>query len=157
MEKKAKDDKTPRITKTVTNNFNAPIMHYYEYVENNYANGSPDKGEMQESFEGLPTAEQMKQAVLATMKQGYWGSSRGWAVVYRVYQMKGYCKSYAQFAREVEEWGIETTFLCNYDAIQKPIATGMLSGLPEKWEAQGAQGQLVKLANALINELNGLM
>ena len=61
---------------------------------------------------------------------------------------------YTQFAREVNEWGVNTGFECNYDAVQKPISTGMFSGLPEKWEGQGAQGQAVKLAFALLAELD---
>ena len=34
-------------------------------------------------------SEKMKQAVLITCQQGLWWSSRAWAVVYRVWQMKG--------------------------------------------------------------------
>lgn len=147
-----KKDQKVKYHKVVQNNFNAPIYHYYEYIENNYAGTAP-QGEEEPSPQ-LPTTDQMKQAVMATVAQGFWWSNRAWAVVYRVYQMKGYMNGYTQFAREVNEWGVNTGFECNYDAVQKPISTGMFSGLPEKWEGQGAQGQAVKLAFALLAELD---
>ena len=149
-----KKDNKAKYHKVVQNNFYAPINHYYEYIENNYAGNAP-QGE-EEPFPQLPTTGQMKQAVEATVTQGYWWASRAWAVVYRVWQMKGYMKSYADFAREVGEWGLKTGFECTYDAIQKPIAQGMFSGLPDKWTSQGAPGQAVKLAEALLDELNKL-
>lgn len=146
-----KKDQKVKYHKVVQNNFNAPIYHYYEYIENNYAGITP-QGE-----EGLPpqlpTADQMKQAVQATMEQGYWWASRAWAVVFRVYQMKGYCGSISEFVREVETWNLKTEHDCSYDAVQKPIASGILSGMPERWKDQGAQGQAVKLAKALLEEL----
>ena len=101
----------------------------------------------------LPSREQMAQAVIATFKEGLWWSSRSWAVVYRVYQMKGYVNGFTQFVREVKEWGIKIDFKCNYDAVQKPMVSGQLSGTPDKWEAQGAHRQAVKLAEALLREL----
>lgn len=146
------NEKKPKNQKHVTYNFNAPIGQFIEHVEAIY-NGNGNNNQ-QNLFPQLPAPEQMKQAVEATVGQGYWWSSRAWAVVYRVYQMKGYMKGYTQFAREVNEWGIKTGFECNYDAVQKPIATGMFSGMPDKWIEQGAQGQAVKLAYALIQELD---
>lgn len=148
MEKK---DNKAKYHKVVQNNFNAPIYHYYEYIENNYSGNAP-QGE-EEPFPQLPTSEQMKQAVQATIHQGYWWASRAWAVVYRVYQMKGYCGSISEFVREVETWNLKMEHECTYDSVQKPVAAGILSGLPDKWKAQGAQGQAVKLAEALIEEL----
>jgi hypothetical protein len=100
-----------------------------------------------------PTAEDMKRAIMATYKDGYWWSNRAWAVVYRVWQMKGYMNGYTQFAREVNGWGLTMDFTCNYDAVQKVIATGVLNGTPDKWVSQGAQGQAVRLAEALMREL----
>ena len=102
----------------------------------------------------LPTREEMQQAVMKTYRQGYWWGKRSWAVVYRVYQMRGYMNSIAQFVREVEEWDIKIGYECNYDAIQKPIAKGVLSGTPDKWIEQGAQSQAVKLAEVLAEELD---
>ena len=102
---------------------------------------------------GLPAIDQMKKAVQTTIDQGYWWASRAWAVVYRVWQMKGYNGSISEFVREVSEWKLKSDYECNYDAVQKPIASGVLSGLPERWKAQGAQGQAVKLAEALLDEL----
>ena len=51
-----------------------------------------------------PPPEAMARAVERTMAQGYWWASTAWAVVYRVYQMKGYTGGIRQFVREVEEW-----------------------------------------------------
>lgn len=138
--------------KIINYNFNAPIGNFFEHVDAVYIGDSPS--EQQKLFPQLPSTKQMQKAVEATVAQGYWWASRAWAVVYRVYQMKGYMNGYTQFAREVNEWGINTGFECNYDAVQKPISTGMFSGLPEKWEGQGAQGQAVKLAFALLAELD---
>ena len=101
----------------------------------------------------MPSCEQMRRAVENTAQNGYWWSSRSWAVVYRVYQMKGYMAGISQFVREVQDWEVQTGFDCNYDAVQKPLAKGLLSGSPDKWVAQGAQGQAVKLAEALLEEL----
>ena len=89
-------------------------------------------------------------AIIETVKQGLWWSNRSWAVVYRVYQMKGYLNGFSQFVREVSTWPVKTGFECNYDALQKPISGGMFSGSPEKWEANGAPRQAVNLAKALM-------
>lgn len=145
------EEQSPKI---ISYNFNAPIGNFFEHVDAVYIGDSPS--EQQKLFPQLPSTEQMQKAVEATVAQGYWWASRAWAVVYRVWQMKGYMKSYAEFAREVGEWGLKTGFDCSYDAIQKPIASGVFSGMPEKWISQGATGQAVKLAEALLNELNNL-
>lgn len=105
----------------------------------------------------VPTKDQMIQAIKATVKQGMWWSSRSWAVVYRVYQMKGYVRNYTSFVNEVKRWHVETGFECTYDAIQKPIACGMYVGNPEKWENNGASKQAVKFAFALLEDLESLM
>lgn len=141
-----------KIQKTVHYHFNAPIGQYIEHVENNYFGNDPI--DQQKAFPQLPSEEQMKQAVTTTMLQGLWWSNRAWAVVYRVYQMKGYMKGYTQFAREVKGWEMNKDFECNYDAIQKPISSGVFSGMPDQWEEQGAQKQAVKLAYALLEYLD---
>lgn len=142
---------------TITNNFYAPIGNYYKIESVGVLNTGGAKDDLQKTLQDAlpapPSSEQMKKAVEATVGQGYWWSSRAWAVVFRVYQMKGYYNSFAQFVREVNSWDVKTGFECNYDAVQKPIATGMFSGLPENWVSQGAQGQAVKLAEALLREL----
>ena len=140
-----------KVQKIVHYHFNAPIGQYIEHIENNYVGNAPI--DQQKMFPQLPSKEEMKQAVMETMTQGLWWSSRSWAVVYRVYQMKGYMNGFTQFAREVQEWEIETDYECNYDAIQKPISSGMYSGMPDQWEAQGAQKQAVKLAQTLLEIL----
>ena len=96
----------------------------------------------------------MSEAVVETVKQGLWWSSRSWAVVYRVYQMKGYMNGFTQFVREVESWKVKTGFDCNYDAIQKPVSSGIYAGTPDRWEANGAQKQAVKLAKSLLEILD---
>ena len=98
----------------------------------------------------------MSQAVVATVKQGLWWSNRSWAVVYRVYQMKGYMGGFSQFIRDVESWPVKTGFECNYDAVQKPITSGVLLGNPENWEAQGAPKQASLLAYALLEKLENM-
>ena len=102
----------------------------------------------------LPTKEQMCEAIGESVKQGLWWSSRSWAVVYRVYQIKGYMNGFTQFVREANTWSVKTGFECNYDAVQKPIASGVLAGNPDKWEAQGGSRQAVKLAQFLIDFLD---
>lgn len=116
-------------------------------------NGNRKEIEESEVTEELPTREEMIQAVKATCRMGLWWSSRSWAVVYRVYQMKGYMANISQFVREVKSWEVTTGYECSYDAVQKPIASGVFGGNTDKWEAQGAQGQAVKLAEALLEEL----
>lgn len=101
----------------------------------------------------MPTCEKMCRAVVETVKQGLWWSSRSWAVVYRVYQMKGYVSGFSQFVRDVYSWKIKTSFKCNYDALQKPISSGIYAGHPDTWEQNGAPSQAVKLAKALLKEL----
>ena len=101
----------------------------------------------------IPTKEEMIMAVKDTVSQGMWWSNRSWSVVCRVYQIKGYMGGFSQFIAEAKSWQIDTGFELNYDAVQKPIASGVLSGMPERWKAQGAQGQAVKLAEALLEEL----
>lgn len=147
-----KKDNKAKYHKVVQNNFNAPIYHYYEYIEN--YNGNHEADPKQEDIPKVPSTEEMIQAVKATFSQGLWWSNRSWAVVYRVWQMKGYFGSISDFVREVEGWKLKSDHDCSYDAVQKPIASGILSGMPERWKEQGAQGQAVKLALALLAELD---
>lgn len=148
----------------IQNFFYGPIGQYIEHVEHNHFGMSGDgsfqfgdgKAEEMERklFPELPTREEMCEAVMETYRQGYWWGNRSWAVVFRVYQLKGYMKSFAEFVREVNEWPIKITYECNYDAVQKPIAAGLLIGPVDKWEDNGANLQNVKLANALLVELD---
>jgi len=108
------------------------------------------KGESEQTDAAFPTKEQMCAAINETVKQGLWWSNRSWAVVYRVYQMKGYLNGFSQFVREVSTWSVKTGFECNYDALQKPISGGLFTGNPEKWEANGAPRQAVNLAKELM-------
>ena len=96
-----------------------------------------------------------QRAVEKTMAQGYWWASTAWAVVYRVYQMKGYGGGFSQFVKEVATWPRtrQWEMECNFDAVQKPVSSGRLSGMPETWRANGAQEQATKLAFALMEEL----
>ena len=103
-----------------------------------------------------PLPETMARAVEKTMAQGYWWASTAWAVVYRVYQMKGYTGGIRQFVREVEEWPLQKKplFPCTYDGIQKPIVSGKLMRTVDKWKDDGAMEQMQKLGKALFNLLN---
>lgn len=107
----------------------------------------------QKEFFDMPTREAMCRAVVVTIKQGLWWSNRSWAVVYRVYQMKGYVSGFSQFVRDVRGWEIKIGFECNYDALQKPISSGMFAGHQDTWVDNGAPSQAVKLAKALLKEL----
>jgi len=102
-----------------------------------------------------PPPEAMVRAVEKTMAQGYWWASTAWAVVYRVYQMRGYGGGFSQFVKEVATWPRtrQWEMECNFDAVQKPVSSGRLSGMPEMWRANGAQEQATKLAFALMEEL----
>lgn len=104
---------------------------------------------------GLPTRETMCQAVEAGVKAGLWWGNQSWAVVYRVYQMKGYTGGLSDFVREAQTWPLELAATCTYDAVQKPIAKGTMIGQPEKWLANGAPQQAVALAESLLTEVAG--
>ena len=110
----------------------------------------------EETTSETPSPEAMARAVERTMAQGYWWASTAWAVVYRVYQMKGYSGGIRQFVREVEEWPWQKAlaFPCTYDSIQKPIVSGKLSGSIDRWKEDGATEQMQRLAQRLIDLLN---
>ena len=156
------DEKKPK-QGGIQNYFYGPVGQYIEHVEHNHfgmgGDGSFTFGDagsekaQRKLFPDLPTQEVMKKAVTETVRQGFWWSNRSWAVVYRVYQLKGYMGSITTFLREVESWDISLSFVCNYDAVQKPIAEGAMIGPVEKWEANGAHKQNIKLAYALLDEI----
>ena len=102
----------------------------------------------------VPMIQAMASAVEQTVAQGYWWASTAWAVVYRVYQMKGYTGSISQFVREVEEWPWQKkpAYECNYDAVCKPIRSGRLAGTPDGWVRNGASSQYAVLGQELLNE-----
>jgi len=110
----------------------------------------------EETTSVIPPPEVMARAVELTMVQGYWWASTAWAVVYRVYQMKGYLGGIRQFVREVEEWPWQKKpiFPCNYDSVQKPIVGGKLMRTIDKWKDDGAMEQMQKLGQALFDLLN---
>ena len=110
----------------------------------------------EETTSVIPPPEVMARAVERTMAQGYWWASTAWAVVYRVYQMKGYLGGIRQFVREVEEWPWQKKpiFPCNYDSVQKPIVGGKLMRTIDKWKDDGAMEQMQKLGQALFDLLN---
>lgn len=132
-------------------NFNAPVG---QFIENYYSHNEKNAFDNQPSME-VPLMEQLHQAVEKTMQEGYWWANTGWAVVYRIYQMKGYNNSIRQFVREVGtwNWNIDLKHPCSYDCIQKPISTGKLIGRIEKWKENGVKEYAVVLGNMLINLL----
>lgn len=143
----------------IQNFFYGPVGQYIEHVEHNHFGMNGD-GEMTIAndktkddaplFPKLPDSETMRQAVVTSMHDGYWWGNRSWAVVYRVYQMKGYMKGIAQFVSEVESWKIESSYTCNYDAVQKPIIQGKIVGPISTWRANGVPEAWIKLAEALL-------
>lgn len=146
----------------ITNNFYAPIGQYIDHVEHNHFGMTPegefqfgnDKETVKENlFPKMPTSAQICKAIRVSLKEGLWWSNRAWAVVYRVWQMKGYMGGFSQFVKEEKTWKIDTGFECNYDAIQKPINSGVLAGPPENWKKQGAPAQAVLLADVLLTDL----
>ena len=157
MEANKVENKLPGLSFTGAVTFNGPMfdIHDNQHIHFNVSKDFSEKNTEEPSE--VPTKDHMIQAIKATVKQGMWWSSRSWAVVYRVYQMKGYVRNYTIFVNEVKSWKVETGFECTYDAIQKPIACGMYVGNPEKWENNGASKQAVKFAYALMEELESLM
>lgn len=134
---------------------NAPIGQYIGSTQSAFYSGKPgimDDGITTE----LPSVIEMCRAVEATMRRGLWWGNTSWAVVLRVYQMKGYQGGYSQFVREVDNWPfeIQVKYACNFDAVQKPITSGKLSGPLEKWVQNGAHKQNVILAKSLLEELD---
>ena len=116
----------------------------------------PNEGSEKETKDNIPPPEAMARAVERTMAQGYWWASTAWAVVYRIYQMKGYSGGIRQFVREVEEWPWQKAlaFPCTYDSVQKPIVGGKLMRTIDKWKDDGAMEQMQKLGQALFDLLN---
>ena len=141
------------------NNFYGKIKNYTVYQSPvtyegpvNYYNSQAEKEDRDE----MPSQEQMARAVETTVQRGMWWSSRSWSVVFRIYQMMGYPGNISQFIRDAVRWNIKTGFECSYDAVQKPIAKGLLMGDTDKWETNGATRQAVMLGDALLDELKML-
>ena len=145
--------KVASIPNAILNRMRQPYAGIVMTDRPNVVDATHDVSTREKQLEELPTREEMIQAITKTVRDGYWWAARAWAVVYRVYQMKGYMSGVSQFVREVKEWKVKTGFDCTYDSVQKPIAQGVFIGNPDKWEANGAQGQAVKLAQALLKEL----
>lgn len=103
-----------------------------------------------------PVPEAVIRAIEKTASDGLWFASTSWAVVYRVCQIKGYKKGFSQFVRDVSTWPftVKLPYECNFDAIQKPMTSGKLDGMPDSWGSQGAHEQMVKLGKALMEELD---
>ena len=127
-----------------------------QHVETQIKIGAHPNEGSEEPTSVTPPPEVMARAVERTMAQGYWWASTAWAVVYRVYQMKGYSGGIRQFVREVEEWPWQKKpiFPCNYDSVQKPIVGGKLMRTIDKWKDDGAMEQMQKLGQALFDLLN---
>ncbi|MCR5849910.1 MAG: hypothetical protein K6G92_04270 [Bacteroidaceae bacterium] len=102
-----------------------------------------------------PAPETVVRAIEKTVSNGLWFASTSWAVVYRVCQIKGYKKGFSQFVRDVSTWPftVKLPFECKFDAIQKPVTSGKLDGMPNSWGSQGAHEQMVKLGKALLEEM----
>ena len=135
--------------------FHAPIMHFYDHPTNVYV-GRGEYVDVEEEIEGMPTPEQMCKAIEKTMDEGLWWANTAWAVVFRIYQMKGYMGSISQFVREVGDLPFKRhlNYECNDDAVSKPLRTGKLTGLPQNWINSGAHRKHQILAEKLLDYLN---
>lgn len=135
------------------------VIHIYEsgswHVDNQYFYGNKPPFPYKEKPVSGISPEIMVRVVKRTMEQGYWWASTAWAVVYRIYQMKGYTGGIKQFVREVEEWPFSSSidYECNYDAVCKPIRSGKLTGTPDIWVKNGATAQYAILGTTLLKEL----
>ena len=116
-----------------------------QHVETQINIGAHPNEGSEEPTSVTPPPEAMARAVERTMAQGYWWASTAWAVVYRVYQMKGYTGGIRQFVREVKEWPFSDRldYECNYDAVCKPIRSGRLAGTPDGWINNGSVRQTI--------------
>ena len=139
---------------SVTNNFQGATIHQL-YINGDGVSMANDSGGTTESSSDVPLPEKMCHAAEKTQSMGLWWSMRSWAVVYRIYQIKGYKKGYSQFVDEVKGWPVKKPFdyECNFDAIQKPISQGMLDGTPDDWEKRGGLKQAIKLGRAMLEIL----
>ena len=139
---------------SVTNNFQGATIHQL-YINGEGVSMANDSAGTTESASDIPSAKEMCHAAEKTQSMGLWWSMRSWAVVYRIYQLKGYKKGYSQFVDEVKGWPVKKPFdyECNFDAIQKPISQGMLDGTPDDWEKRGGLKQAVKLGRAMLEIL----
>ena len=139
------------------NYYNSVGQRIDSVTTQNFSSDKWLKKSYHEPIDGVhaPAPETMVRAIEKTSSSGLWYASTSWAVVYRVYQIKGYEKGFSQFVRDVYTWPFtkKLPYECNYDAIQKPITSGKLCGMPESWRDNGAHEQMVKLGMALMEEL----
>lgn len=147
----------------ITNNFYGPIGQYIEHVEHNHFGMSGDgsfdydASAQHKLFPELPTREVMCKAVMTAVQNGLWYGKQAWAVVYRVYQLKGYMGGMNEFVREVNKWPIEMAATCSYDAVQKPVAKGKMVGQAEKWAKNGAPKEAVALVETLLTAIDKMV
>lgn len=122
------------------------VDNYHHYKDGEYVEAEEVKGER---------VKNLQEVVWLSMSEGLWWASTAWAVVYRIYQMKGYKGNISQFILAVSQWvwNKEPDFACTYDAIQKPIASGKMIGNIEKWQGNGATEQMIRLGNYLLEHL----
>ncbi len=125
---------------------------YIAHVDQYYQHGNfVEAEEVKET-----TPEDLQKAVITSMSEGLWWANTSWAVVYRVYQIKGYKGNISQFLSLVHQWKWEKApdFPCTYDAIQKPVASGKMIGNIDKWQQEGASEQMIRLGRFLLDHLN---
>lgn len=141
---------------------NKNITNYFYGTVQNYVNGDyHTHGNISNSISGetqpAVSEDRMCQAVEHAMGKGLWYASTAWAVVYRIYQIKGYNGSISQFVRDVRNWPFKTKPLnwCTDDSVSKPLRSGKFSGHPYSWKANGAADQTVVLATSLLEEITG--
>ncbi len=123
-----------------------------ETVGSAEASHGEDKG----NEEGLPTAERMVEACERTLVEGLWWSNTPWSVVYRIYCIKGYKGTIADFIDDVQRWPFKKPFAkkCNRYSVEKPLRRAKIMGPIEKWRADGASEREIKLGERLAELLS---
>ena len=106
--------------------------------------------------ERLPTDKQMAIVCEQTLKEGLWWGNTPWSVVYRIYCIKGYKGTIADFIDDVQRWPFKKPFAkkCNRYSVEKPLRRAKIMGPIEKWRADGASEREIKLGERLAELLS---
>lgn len=100
----------------------------------------------------LPLAEDMVAACVTTKEEGLWWGNASWSVTFRIYCILGYKGNEESFINLVEGWPFKQPFkyVCNRNALDRPLRRGRINGPLDKWAAEGASKREVKLGERLM-------
>lgn len=100
----------------------------------------------------LPSAEEMVSACEKTKEEGLWWGNASWSVTFRIYCILGYKGNEESFINLVEGWPFKQPFkyVCNRNALDRPLRRGRINGPLDKWAAEGASKREVKLGERLM-------